>query len=209
MKSDTTSTILEIQEIAKINCNAELPESYIKGLLKEYQPERIEEKIELIGTATGQIRNLPKLHGWYDIATVTLLQGKYSVNRLRYCPKVNDLRSAGNNTLDVQKCLATLPYASKTKYDIYTTLKAAFKSAVMWKMLSQNPLEFVKAPTVKQKEMCVWSEKEATKFLNVAKKYRYYVLKLWKKLQSEEILKNGWRLDKEKNVYKKNINLIG
>ncbi len=53
--------IREIQELARSDCNAELTEQYVNRLLKEFSPERIKEKIKLVGTGTGQIRNLPGL----------------------------------------------------------------------------------------------------------------------------------------------------
>ncbi|GBF34322.1 hypothetical protein DCCM_3434 [Desulfocucumis palustris] len=55
------SSIQEIQEVARRNCAADLPADFIAGLLREYPPERIKEKIELIGAGAGQIRNLPGL----------------------------------------------------------------------------------------------------------------------------------------------------
>lgn len=59
--SEPDNTIREIQEVARSNCNVDLPEKFITGLLKELSSERIKEKIELVGTGTGQIRNLPGL----------------------------------------------------------------------------------------------------------------------------------------------------
>lgn len=59
--SEPDNTIREIQELAQSNCNVDLPEKLITGLLKEFPSERIKEKIELVGTGTGQIRNMPGL----------------------------------------------------------------------------------------------------------------------------------------------------
>jgi len=54
-------TIRDIQEVARSNCNADLPVQYVAGLLENYSAENIKDKIKLIGTGAGQIRNLPGL----------------------------------------------------------------------------------------------------------------------------------------------------
>ncbi|MCL5290714.1 MAG: hypothetical protein M1489_06805, partial [Firmicutes bacterium] len=54
-------TIGEIQEVARSNCSADLPAQYVAGLLEDYSAENIKDKIKLIGTGAGQIRNLPGL----------------------------------------------------------------------------------------------------------------------------------------------------
>lgn len=54
-------TIKEIQEVARSNCSADLPAAYLAGLLEDYSAEYIKDKIKLIGTGAGQIRNLPGL----------------------------------------------------------------------------------------------------------------------------------------------------
>ena len=54
-------TIREIQEVARSNCSADLPAAYVAGLLEDYSAEYIKDKIKLIGTGAGQIRNLPGL----------------------------------------------------------------------------------------------------------------------------------------------------
>lgn len=59
--SEPDYSIREIQEVARKNCDADLPEKFITDLLKEFPAKRIEEKIKLISTGTGQIRNLPGL----------------------------------------------------------------------------------------------------------------------------------------------------
>ncbi|MCG8401627.1 MAG: hypothetical protein MJA84_08510 [Firmicutes bacterium] len=58
-KTNDIGTVQKIQEVAKSKCNTSLPDGFATRLLKEYPPERIVEKIEMIGTITGQIRNLP------------------------------------------------------------------------------------------------------------------------------------------------------
>ncbi len=58
-KADDIEIVQEIQEVARSKCNTGLPGGFAARLLKEYPPERIVEKIELIGAITGQIRNLP------------------------------------------------------------------------------------------------------------------------------------------------------
>lgn|GEM_PF-5273617 len=52
-------TIREIQEVARSNCNADLPDRYVAELLKKYSAQYIKRKIEFIGTCTGRIKNLP------------------------------------------------------------------------------------------------------------------------------------------------------
>lgn len=59
--SKADNTIREIQEVVRSNCKVDLPEKFITGLLKEFSSERIKQKIALVGTGTGQIRNLPGL----------------------------------------------------------------------------------------------------------------------------------------------------
>lgn len=54
-------TIRDIQEVARSNCSADLPAAYVAGLLEDYSAEYIKDKIKLIGTGAGQIRNLPGL----------------------------------------------------------------------------------------------------------------------------------------------------
>lgn len=60
-KETPDNLVREIQELARSNCSGELSSDFVMSLLEIFSAEQIKEKIMLIGSTTGQIRNLPGL----------------------------------------------------------------------------------------------------------------------------------------------------
>ncbi|WP_027716959.1 tyrosine-type recombinase/integrase [Desulfovirgula thermocuniculi] len=98
---------------------------------------------------------------------------------------------------DVQRALAGFfrESAPKTVREMYNVLRAALRRAVEWGLLAKNPAEGVKVPRKETRELQVWTEEEATRFLEVAKKSGYYpvfVLALTTGMRLGELLGLKW-----------------
>jgi len=79
---------------------------------------------------------------------------------------------------------------------VHRILSPAFKQAVKWKLLSQNPCDLCELPRVAKKEMRCFSCGETTSFLNHAKEDRYYaafVLAIETGMRPEEYLALKWK----------------
>lgn len=80
--------------------------------------------------------------------------------------------------LDVQRALACLPegLSDSSKRTYFTVLKAGLSQGVKWGLLPRNPAQGVKPPARKAREIRVWDEEQAVRFLEVARSTRYYAL---------------------------------
>jgi integrase len=87
---------------------------------------------------------------------------------------------------------------------IHTLLKDAFKQAKAWKMIADNPAEYVKRPAARKKEMQVWTLEEAQRFLEVAKDdplHIVFLLALTTGMRQGEILGLRWKdIDRERGI---------
>ena len=66
--------------------------------------------------------------------------------------------------------------SARTVRYTHTVLSAALKQAVRWRILPQNPAEYVELPHTTHREMRALSQEEATRFLNGAKTDRFGLL---------------------------------
>jgi integrase len=69
--------------------------------------------------------------------------------------------------------------SAATVHQAYRVLNTALNTAVAWKLLTRNPCDHVKPPTVDQRPATVWDEEQVRLFLAEAKRSsRYYLLYL-------------------------------
>ncbi len=80
--------------------------------------------------------------------------------------------------MDIQIALEHLPghLSGSSKNMYFRVLKAALRQAVRWGMLANNPAEGVRPPLAKAREIRVWDEGQARRFLEAARGSRYYAL---------------------------------
>ncbi|MFS1511846.1 tyrosine-type recombinase/integrase [Chengkuizengella sp. SCS-71B] len=87
--------------------------------------------------------------------------------------------------------------SNRTILDIHSVLKNALKTAIRWGYVSKNVAALVDRPKVDKKEIHVWDQNEAHKFLSTAKKRsRYYItflLALTTGMRQGEILGLRWK----------------
>ncbi len=69
--------------------------------------------------------------------------------------------------------------SAKTTKNHLGTIKKALKDACIWRILKENPAQYVTAPKVPKKKMKVFTEEEALKFLDTAVTDRFYLLFLF------------------------------
>lgn len=67
-------------------------------------------------------------------------------------------------------------YSPKTIRHVHNVLSSAFKQAVKWKMLMQNPCDFCDLPRQVRSEMKCFTPDEAKLFLEAAKNEKFYAL---------------------------------
>ncbi|WP_160044694.1 site-specific integrase [Paenibacillus sp. USDA918EY] len=95
----------------------------------------------------------------------------------------NDLFETGNlSDENIQKC--------------HTLIKDSFKQARIEKLISEDPVEFIKRPKAQKKEMQVWSLEESQQFLRAASSdplYIVFLLALTTGMRQGEILGLRWK----------------
>ncbi len=87
-------------------------------------------------------------------------------------------------------------YSPKTIRHVHNVLSSAFKQAVRWKMLMQNPCEFSELPRMEKVEMMYFTPKETTKFLEAAKDDKFFpafLLAIETGMRPEEYLGLQWK----------------
>lgn len=87
-------------------------------------------------------------------------------------------------------------YSPKTIRHVHNVLSSAFKQAVRWKMLMQNPCEFCELPRMEKVEMMYFTPKETTKFLEAAKDDKFFpafLLAIETGMRPEEYLGLQWK----------------
>lgn len=102
----------------------------------------------------------------------------------------------------VSKLLETRKQSTVREY--LFRLKSAFKQAVAWGLVPRNPADGVKAPKDYRREMSVWTEEEANRFLKATVRHRYhafFVLALRTGARIGELLALQWSdIDLEKGI---------
>lgn len=103
----------------------------------------------------------------------------------------NDLFESGRlSDENIQKC--------------HSLIKDSFRQARIEKLVAENPVDNIKRPTARKKEMQVWSLEEAQKFLSVAETdplYIVFLLALTTGMRQGEILGLRWKdVDKDNRI---------
>lgn len=108
--------------------------------------------------------------------------------------KLTDVR-----TLDVQKLYADMQSsglsARSVRY-VHAVLRSAFKQAVRWQMLAQDPCSAVELPKTTRKEMLALSSEDASRFLEACASDRFaflFKLALATGMRPEEYLGLQWK----------------
>jgi len=80
--------------------------------------------------------------------------------------------------LDVQNALARLPanLSDGSRRTYFSVLRSALDQAVKWGLLPRNPAQGAKPPARSWKEVRVWDEEQAARFLEGARSSRFYAL---------------------------------
>ena len=87
-------------------------------------------------------------------------------------------------------------YSPKTIRHVHNVLSSAFKQAVRWKMLMQNPCEFSELPRMEKVEMMYFTPKETARFLEAAKDDKFFpafLLAIETGMRPEEYLGLQWK----------------
>lgn len=86
----------------------------------------------------------------------------------------------------------------------HTLINESLKLAKSWKMISDNPVEVIKRPTARKKEMQVWTLEESQQFLAAAANdplYIVFLLALTTGMRQGEILGLRWKdVNKENRI---------
>jgi len=139
---------------------------------------------------------------------------RYVVNH--YLVPLKDIRLQRLSTATIQRCLNALldrenavlarkqhrKISPSTVHQVYRVLKTALNTAVAWRLLTENPCNRVKPPTVDLRPATVWDEEQVRLFLAEAKRSsRHYCLYL-------TILVTGMRLGEVLALRWATVNLV-
>jgi integrase len=133
------------------------------------------------GTAPARMTVGEYLEKWLEAIRGTVrptTAAKYATEVRRLTAAVGNILVSKLTPADVQAAAARLPetLAPATRRRTFDTLRAALRRAVEWGLLARDPLAGVKPPSTPVREVRVWSEEEAMRFLEAAKGSRYYAL---------------------------------
>jgi len=87
-------------------------------------------------------------------------------------------------------------YSPKTIRHVHNVLSPAFKQAIKWKMLIQNPCDLCELPQMEKTEMMYFTPQETAKFLDAAKDDKYYsvfLVAIETGMRPEEYLGLQWK----------------
>jgi integrase len=124
------------------------------------------------------------LDRWQKAAAVqrlsesTYIHYDYLLN-LYVRPKLGFKKLSAIQPLDLQElysCMREQGLSPRTIQIIHNIISAALKQAVKWRMLVQNPAQYVERPKQVRREMAALSPEQAAAFLEAAKDDRFYVL---------------------------------
>ena len=121
------------------------------------------------------------LKRWYDACSggVKLNTRKRWLRAIQLWEDVLGSLPLGRLTpLDVQGGLARLPpnLSDGSRRTYFSVFKSALNQAVKWGLLARNPAQGVKVPSWSRKEVQVWNEEQAARFLEAARSTRLYAL---------------------------------
>jgi integrase len=107
------------------------------------------------------------------------LNGYESLLKCHVRQKLGAKRLSDIQLLEVQKLYNEMnkaSYSPKTIRHVHNVLASAFKQAVKWKMLMQNPCDFCDLPRQVKTEMKCFTPDEAKLFLEAAESEKFYAL---------------------------------
>ena len=114
-------------------------------------------------------------------------------------PTLGAKRLSDIQAYEVQKLYNDLKkqgLSSRTVRYAHVVFSSAMKQAIKWKMLMQNPCDLCELPRLEKTEMKYLSPEETTKFLDVAKETKHFVLFLLiieSGMRPEEYLALQWK----------------
>jgi integrase len=152
------------------------------------------------GAAPARMTVGEYLDNWLEAIRGTVrptTAAKYAIEIRRLKAVVGNILLSRLTPADVQAAAARLPetLAPMTRRRTFDTLRTALRQAVEWALLARDPLAGVRPPSAPAREMRVWTEEEARRFLEAAKGSRYYALfylALATGMRSGELLALTW-----------------
>jgi integrase len=122
-------------------------------------------------------------------------------------PKIGAKRLSDIQAYEVQKLsneMKKAAYSPKTIRHAHNVLSSAFKQAVKWKMLMQNPCDLCELPRMEKTEMMYFTPEETATFLDAAKGDKFFpafYLAIETGMRPEEYLGLQWKdIDLEQKV---------
>jgi integrase len=114
----------------------------------------------------------------------------YASTLERYVPDtLKNQPLASVTPLDIESVLLALQDKSpRIRQLTHAVLRAAFKQAVGWRLISSNPVDGVEAPRVPKKKLAVWTPMELRRFLDHVRAQNDRFLLLY-----ELAAETGWR----------------
>ncbi len=113
--------------------------------------------------------------------------------------KIGAKRLSDIQAYEVQKLYNDMKktnYSPKTIRHVHNVLSPAFKQAVKWKMLMQNPCDLCELPRMEKTEMMYFTPEQTAKFLDAAKDDKYFttfLLAIETGMRPEEYLGLQWK----------------
>ncbi|MEW6400101.1 MAG: site-specific integrase [Bacillota bacterium] len=136
-----------------------------------------------LGAASSALTVGEYLDRWLQAIRSSVRDGSWKnysahVKRLKEC--VGSMKLMRLTPLDVQAAIQRLVdegrWAARTVQSTAETLRTALRQAVAWGLIARDPTRGAKLPGASRREMTVWTEWEAAKFLASARGSRYYAL---------------------------------
>jgi len=116
------------------------------------------------------------------------------VRKILGAKRLSDIQS-----YEVQKLyndMKKASYSPKTIRHVHNVLSLAFKQAIKWKMLIQNPCDLCELPQMEKTEMMYFTPQETARFLDAAKDDKYYsvfLVAIETGMRPEEYLGLQWK----------------
>lgn len=127
------------------------------------------------------------------------LEGYESLLKSHITNKIGAKRLSDIRPYDIANLyggMKTNGYSSKTVRHVHNIISPAFKQAVRWQLLFQNPCDLCELPRLEKTEMRCFAPDQVKQFLQAAKNDRYYaafVLAIETGMRPEEYLGLQWK----------------
>jgi integrase len=177
---------------------------------KAFEAKKKSELISGVALEHSQIAVGEYLDKWLEIAAKPRLKERtyedYEQYLKRYIrPRIGKLKLSKLKPLDIQAVYTWMlqnKLSARTVRFAHAILSSALKQAVKWQVLPVNPATMVDLPQNHRKEMKALSPEEAKRFLDAAKKDKWFVifsLAISTGMRPEEYLGLQWKdIDCEK-----------